>query len=208
MSKLLKIDELTIGEHFYLTLGEDECWYLFNYTAKEGFAYSKSNSLILNLKKSVEQRLLPHYAHKISAIKTVASHFSRLKFSSNMTIVPIPPSKAKNDPLYDDRMLQILQQTFSGNPDVDIRELVVQLNSKKASHLSDIRPSLQELQSNYTLDPALCVNLKDTILLVDDVLTSGAHFKAIKNVLRQNFPKIKVKGLFICRREINDDCQN
>lgn len=202
MATLLKIDRLTVQDHYYLTLGQDECWYLFNYTANEGFAYSDTNSLILNLKKTVDQKLKPHYIHKLNAIKKVAGYFSNLTFDPNITIVPIPPSKAKGDPLYDDRMLQILQETFKNNANVDIRELIVQISSKQASHLSATRPTIQDLEKNYQLDPAACVNLKGTVLLVDDVLTSGAHFKAIKNVINKQYPKIIVSGLFICRREL------
>lgn len=203
MSKILKIDELTINDHCFLTLGEDQCWYLFNYTAHEGFTYSVPNSLISNLKKPVDQKNLPHYAHKLKAIRTVAGYFSKINFSK-FTIVPIPPSKNKADPLYDDRMLQIIQQAFQQDNNVDVRELVLQKNSKIASHISKIRPTIKELQDNLLIDSKLSVNLKDNILLVDDVLTTGAHFIAIKRLLKKEFPEITVKGLFICRRALED----
>ena len=42
-----------------------------------------------------------------------------------LTFVPIPPSKAKSDPLYDDRMEQILRKIWPGQQ-IDMRELVIQ----------------------------------------------------------------------------------
>lgn len=207
MSKFLKIDELTIKDHCFLTLGEDDCWYLFNYTANGGFNFSEANSLISNLKKPVDQKALPHYKHKTSAIRTVAGFFSKINFSK-FTIVPIPPSKNKADPLYDDRMLQIIQQAFHGKQDVDVRELVIQNDSKIASHISKVRPTIKELKDNLSIDPVLSVSLRDTVLLVDDVLTTGAHFIAIKKLLKKEFPDIKVKGLFICRRALEDSSKD
>ena len=36
--------------------------------------------------------------------------------------------------------------------------------------------------------------------LFDDVLTTGAHFRAASAVLKQSFPGVRIVGLFIARR--------
>ncbi|QXP89654.1 hypothetical protein [Methylococcus capsulatus] len=36
--------------------------------------------------------------------------------------------------------------------------------------------------------------------LFDDVLTTGAHFKATQSMLQETFPGVRVIGLFIARR--------
>jgi adenine/guanine phosphoribosyltransferase-like PRPP-binding protein len=36
--------------------------------------------------------------------------------------------------------------------------------------------------------------------VVDDLITTGAHFVAVRNMLRREFPDIKIVGLFIARR--------
>jgi predicted amidophosphoribosyltransferase len=36
--------------------------------------------------------------------------------------------------------------------------------------------------------------------LFDDVLTTGAHFRAASAALQQSFPGVKIIGLFIARR--------
>jgi hypothetical protein len=36
--------------------------------------------------------------------------------------------------------------------------------------------------------------------VVDDVVTTGAHFVAMRNMLGREFPDTKIVGLFIARR--------
>ena len=45
-----------------------------------------------------------------------------------LTLVPVPPSRARDDPLYDDRMTRMLQAIWTGQQ-ADIRELIVQTES-------------------------------------------------------------------------------
>ncbi|WP_269223630.1 hypothetical protein [Flavobacterium sp. IMCC34518] len=205
MPNLVKIDELTIQDHTYLSLDSDECYYFFNYTSRKGFSYSKENSLISNLKKCPSKKGQAQYQYKLSAIKTISSYFNDIfddEALKTITFVPIPPSKNKSDDLYDDRMLQILKIGFNGR-DADIRELVEQIESKEASHISDVRPTIQEIKSNLKINTELSKNLKDVVFIIDDVLTTGAHFKAVKSLLNSTFPNCRVIGVFICRREID-----
>ena len=51
--RLTKIDDLARPDHFYLT-ADDECYFLGEYTARKGFAFSPTNQLILNFKKSMD----------------------------------------------------------------------------------------------------------------------------------------------------------
>ena len=48
--RLTKIDDLTREDHWYLT-DEDDCYFLGEYTAREGFGHSHTNSVIYNIKK-------------------------------------------------------------------------------------------------------------------------------------------------------------
>jgi hypothetical protein len=40
----------------------------------------------------------------------------------------------------------------------------------------------------------------DIVVLFDDVLTTGSHFKGIEIVLGERFPGVTVFGLFSCAR--------
>lgn len=200
--RLTQIDDLTRGDHYYLEAA-DECYCLGEYTARGGFACSATNQLVLNLKKSPDRRNRPEWHYKSLAIEQVAREF-RDSIDSNWlagggTFVPVPPSKAKDDPLYDDRMLQVLRAMMNG-VNGDIRELVLQKKSIAAAHESDDRPTQAQLANNYKIVKRLRRPAPHAIVIVDDVLTTGAHFKAMQMVLAEHFPAARIIGLFVARR--------
>ena len=72
------------------------------------------------------------------------------------TLIPVPSSKAKSDPNYDDRILRILNG-ISLPFKVDVGELVIQEITLKASHLSEQnRTSLDDLIEAYAIDEKFC----------------------------------------------------
>lgn len=197
--RVLKIDALALPDHYYLD-EHDVCYYIGEYTAGEGHSYSETNQLILNFKKSVDRVDTPQWQYKELALKQAANFFrDAIKPDAPITFVPIPPSKAKNDPLYDDRMLRLLKATCAGRHS-DIRELVLQRETVKATHLAERRPTPEELIANYVIDERLIEPVPNTIFIVDDVLTTGCHFKAVEHILQQRFPQVRIRGLFIARR--------
>src|ERR1700678_1926366 len=106
--RLTKIDDLTRPDHSYLTAADD-CYFLGEYTARKGFAFSATNHLIFNLKKGMERQGRPEWPYKARAIQTVAEALRDAlndRARRTLTFVPVPPSKAQTDPLYDARLLQ------------------------------------------------------------------------------------------------------
>lgn len=199
-NRVVKIEALMLPDHSYLD-EQDECYFYGEYTARKGYAHSSTNQLILNFKKGVDKRGTNQWQYKEQAIRQAAQIFrAAIQVNAELTFVPVPPSKAKTDPNYDDRMLRLLQQVCMGWAQPDIRELVLQRQSADASHASDFRPSPDDLIANYAIDEQLTNPLPRTILIVDDVLTTGCHFKAMKRVLLARFPNANVIGLFIARR--------
>ena len=202
-----KVDELILRnqEHYYLDEG-DECFYIGEYTARRGYAFSETNNLIHNLKKSPERRGTSEWRWKEHAIrgagnllKAVLTHESNIEWLKRSTLVPIPPSKIQADPLYDDRMLRVLEELGKGL-DLDIRELIRQRESTAAAHERDDRPSPSEIAQNYDIDKELAEPTPRQIAVFDDLLTTGSHFKAMKMVLEGRFPDVPVAGIFIARR--------
>jgi hypothetical protein len=201
---LTKIDDLILSDHWYLE-SEDECYFLGEYTAGKGFAYSATNRRIFNLKKGMERRGLPDWIWKHRAIQQAASELRdslNAAFLHSATFVPIPPSRTSDDPLYDDRMTQVLRSLGSG---VDVRELVIQVQSMTGAHSSPDRPSPQQLYENYSVEYDLTEPNPSRIAVVDDVLTTGAHFKAMKRILKETFEDVVVLGLFLARRVPNTE---
>jgi hypothetical protein len=70
-TRLSKIDELTRRDHTFLEAGDD-CYYLGEYTARAGFAFSGTNDLIQNLKKPMDRRGTPQWKWKTWAINRSA----------------------------------------------------------------------------------------------------------------------------------------
>ena len=64
------------------------------------------------------------------------------------TFVPVPPSKAEDDPQYDPRLAAVLNKLAAGL-DADIRALVKQRASMDASHESERRATIDELIAEY-----------------------------------------------------------
>ena len=199
--RLTKVDDLTRPDHTHLT-ADDACYFIGEYTARRGYAYSPTNNLIFNFKKPVDRRGRAEWRYKEQAIQALARafrHALRPEAFDRLTFVPIPPSKARGDPLYDDRLTRMLR-AIRPVPPLDIRELVIQTQSTEAAHGRDVRPRPEEIASLYRLDEALMEPIPRIVALVDDLLTTGAHFRAAKSVVSARFPDVALIGLFIARR--------
>lgn len=203
--RIKKLERVHKRDHFYLE-ETDACYYFGEYTPRAGYGHSPTNQAISNLKKSVTLVGTPQYHWKIESIRDYGALLNQAFDWGNPNVqdttwVPVPPSKAKGSSEYDDRMLQVLYAMSSGRS-LDIRDLVYQKNSTDSSHLAiGKRPSPQELSVNYEIDLTLSHPTPKTIAIVDDVLTAGAHFKAMQLVLNRHFPGVMTFGVFLARTE-------
>ncbi len=200
--RLRRIDASNIADHARLD-ADDECYFVHEYTSGQSFGFGDANDLISNLKKPMDRRGRPEFKWKTRAINRSAELLRitlNAKWLETGTLVPVPPSKAKGDPLYDDRLLQICRGI---GPNVDVREIVQQAETIRAAHESEgNRPSVAELVRNYRIDEACCDIPRPvrSIAIVDDVLTAGTHYRAMHQVLSRRFPAVPVIGLFVARR--------
>ena len=168
----------------------------------KGYTFSADNSLILNFKKEMDRKGCPDWKYKEQAILRVAQTFQDLlpqDFLTTATLVPIPPHLAKDDPEYDDRMSRALRK-LQPKKDVDVRELIFQHESIGSAHSSKYRPSREEIYANYRIDEEIAAPRPQRIALFDDVLTTGAHFKASQQILEERYPGVSVVGIFVARR--------
>lgn len=201
-SRLTRIDELTRGDHNHLQ-PEDECLFFGEYSARKGWAHSATNQLILNFKIPVQHRGTNRWPHKQRAIQTVSKLFATAigtRFSA-LTLVPVPPSKLRTDPDYDDRMMDMLRGLKApAGTTVDLRELVVQTLPMPAAHESASRPPPEEWEKVYAIDEKLSGPDPTWIAIMDDLLVTGCRFRAMSNILKRRFPSARITGLFIARR--------
>lgn len=204
--RLTAIDDTIIGDHYHLT-SDDECYFLHEYTSRRGYSFSSTNNLISNLKKSPLRSQKPEYRYKIRAIQDCSASLGatiRPDWLKIATLVPVPPSKAVGHPEYDDRVEQICRGIARDFP-VDVRNIVRQVSSMEASHTVDRRPTPEELIANYDIDEQLCQAPITSIGIVDDVLTAGAHFRAVSDLLSRRFPQTHICGFFIARRVLDPE---
>ena len=201
-AKLWKLDESTVGEHFSLS-ETDQCYYIWEYTAGKDFSFSPTNQLIKNLKikpsdiaKSPTRNYYKQQAisHAATALRSVLNQ--RL-VGTSATFVPVPGSKAAADPDYDDRMQVVLNRAFQGWA-ADIRPILRMTQSFAADHETTDRVTYEELLANAEL-LTTATNARPFIIVVDDVLTSGKHFKVAQTLLSKRFPESQIIGLFLAR---------
>jgi hypothetical protein len=194
---ITKFDDETRPLHAFLT-ADDDCYYFVEFIRGAGYG-PPGNSFINNLKKKPSKRNTWEWPHKVRAINAASRTLLRElpdDWLSDSTFVPVPPSKAREHPEYDDRMLQVLV----GLGNVDVRELVIQTESMEATHVSDQRHTIQELVDNYEIDEDQAEPEPTHIVIVDDMMTAGAHFRAMARVLGERFPAVPISGVFLARR--------
>jgi predicted amidophosphoribosyltransferase len=160
------------------------------------------SSLILNLKKSPDRRGRPEWRFKEQAIAQVAAELRAAmdpRALARSLLVPVPPSRAPGDPLHDDRMLQVagLLARSSGAVVADLLQPRV---STTPLHLRDDRRDLDQLRANLRLVEPAPELQPSRIFVLDDVLTTGAHFRVAKDALCSAYPGVAVIGLFVARR--------
>ncbi|CAI9673399.1 hypothetical protein [Elizabethkingia anophelis] len=204
MKSLIKLDELTFHYHSYLVKDNDDCFYFYDDYLPSVYD-NPTNSLIANYKKKINvQPYLMRY--KDEAIKKVANMI-RYNFENvvnNYTLIPIPPSKQSDHEEYDDRNTKTLKLAFGNKQNIEIKEYIITSLSHDSFHNSSTdRKSPDELYEHLDVDEREKPTNKD-IILFDDLLTTGCHFKACQKLILEKIPEAKVRGLFIARRKINE----
>lgn len=180
----------------------DLCYHLGEYTAGGGFGVSETNQQILNFKKRptvsaaqlrYKQAAICYWADKLSE----AVNFAEMV--QGWTLVPAPASKLVGDPDYDDRTLRLLLELQQRHDGLDVRQLVVTCRDRLSQHEGG-RMDVSELQATMEVNPrAIATPLKPNVLVVDDVFTLGATFKAMKNLMVPLPGVVSVPGLFLAR---------
>ncbi|OQW66182.1 MAG: hypothetical protein BVN29_06815 [Nitrospira sp. ST-bin5] len=207
MQRLSKVDELHLSDHCYLK-PTDKCLFLREYIPHVGYSGGETNSLISNFKKGVDREGQPGWRYKGLAIQQIARELASTlnpEWLKIATLIPIPPSKSRQSPLYDDRMSQVLR-LFPALVGLqgDVRELIIQIADMVSAHTAESRPSPAEIRANYTIDSTQTTPSPKAIGIFDDVLTTGAHFRAAESLLSETFPGVSITGIFVARRIISE----
>jgi predicted amidophosphoribosyltransferase len=198
---LLKLDAIALERHVDLD-SDDICHYWREYTSGTSYDHSETNQLIRNFQISVLESHRKH--HKELAIQQLSKEFIHVIPKESTyelcTFVPIPPSKPCEHPEYDNRLIKLLEEVGRlKNIQVDIRPLIIQTTETKPSKANEQRLSINALLQIYELNQKLLSPIPKGIIVFDDVLTKGTHFKAAKKLLQDTYSNIPVIGLFIAQ---------
>lgn len=200
--RLQRIDESILQEHSLLE-PTDYCYFLGEYASGQGFKFSEMNQVINNLKKPIDRKHLPEWHFKEQAILKIAYWLMSLNSWDKLkryTWVPIPPSKAKSDPAYDDRLFRILMKVKELEKALDLREFILRKTSRDAAHMpGSRRPTVQELSTDLYVDETIADPIPEGIVVFDDVITSGASFKVVQSLLQKRYTNVLIIGISVAR---------
>jgi hypothetical protein len=205
LSGLLALDEQMRTDHFFLG-DADRCHCLAEYLPGRGTAANRVNRLIANLKcppslATADPRRRRHKQQAIGEVARALRAAVSQSWVERATWIPIPPSRPPTHADYDDRLQRILRQAFIGYA-LDLRSLLYQSELTAADHASVRRSSFDALYGLIRVDRQLLARapLRDRIVLFDDVLTTGKHFKCCERRLREASVHNPISGLFVARR--------
>lgn len=188
-----------ISEHNrpYYIKKDDFCIYAREYI-REGYQAGQTNSLILNFKKHPSKKGTEEWQYRTKAIKAFKQDIEQLLDPNTKYIITgTPSSKAKNDPKYDRRFEDLFKELKKSRPKIVVECPIEIKKTIETSRKSKIRkPDL--LKENYIWKGFNIENPK-TLCIFDDVLVSGAHFRAMSDFLRKNNYIGKIFGIFWAR---------
>lgn len=179
---------------------DDSCYYFLDYKPNSGF---EANSLVFNFKKDLSFKNHPSWYYRNEAIKEFAKMINNMFLNINKNkfdIIPMPTSKPKNSTEFNNRLLQTMEELLKLDNSYnilfdcfDVRDNLVPAHHNGTRNPNDLEQEILFYPPNFH---------NKNIVLIDDVLTTGGHFKACKNILLKKLdPNINVIGLFLAKTE-------
>ncbi len=194
-----KIDVGTLDNPPSQLRAEDVCYYSREYVSKGRYDASQGNQLISNLKIPASAKGTKRWDHKIVAVNRFALELSSLLIDgANLMFIPSSKTKRSND--YDPRwdMLKSRMVCYHQEKRFKFHEPFRLRSDCQASHQGG-RRSPKSVEESIAFDGFESGQVPTQIVIVDDVITSGSHFRALSNILIENCPGMLVYGVFWTR---------
>jgi len=173
-------------------LPEDEVYYAREYISKGGFNASEANQLIMNFKKPVTRRGQRDWYYKEQAVDRFARELAAA-LKDGTVLAAIPSSKCQSDPEYDSRLEDALAAAKRYKPSLIVEQPIVVQTTSVAVHAGGSRRP-DEVYSHFVWKGFS--QERTQLVLVDDVLTTGSHFRACKRLILEHCRGMKVAGVF------------
>lgn len=174
---------------------------------KGGHEKSEANQLISNLKMSSEVKTSKpaRWRYKLKAIQQFASELKSLlggALDQNVPICFLPTSKKEGDPEFDPRWKMLEKSLLKLDSRFRIEKPFEVIDSTEAYHSSGESRNPRTIQNNLKWLGFPQNDFKE-IILIDDVLTTGAHFIAARNLICENhsIKPQKISGVFWAKHQ-------
>ncbi len=201
-------DDHTRADHAYLSAA-DQCWWLTEYVSGHRRQRGTSSRLIGSFKAAPVRVAFDRQRtrERRLAVRAIADLLRRAvsrDWAETATWIPIPPSRAFLEIDHDQRLLPVLRRAFDGY-DVDLRTILSLRESTHPDHLSERRSSADALYQRLRIDPHTLAArpLRDRLVLFDDVVTTGKHYRCCERRLREALPAATIMGVFVARRVLS-----
>lgn len=142
--------------------------------------------------------------YKEQAVQTITNDLTMLFRDANprarFLLVPAVTSKSRTDPNYDDRLIKVCSTVASRFPNVDSYELLSISRTIASAHPGAGTRNVNALFSNIVVDTSIAIRDYASVLIFDDVISSGAHFKACKLAIQRAYGNdVLIEGVFWAR---------
>lgn len=194
MCKPIKV---IVGVDFTRHLNEEDLCYYYGVYAPGGYSISKYNSLVQNFKKDISRKEYNDWHYRNDAVDKFAHMVHYALSNRQCTIIPCATSKPRNSPNFNDRLDAVASKLGSLSQNYDIQFCLDTIEERTPSHTGGTRNPAEIIKNTRWATPAKTPN--HNIILIDDVLTTGAHFRAYKDIILKNLPNSNVLGLFLAR---------
>jgi hypothetical protein len=199
--KLHKIEYETHGNYRTYFEKNHKCWYFMEKQA-EGYSASEENGLIYNFKKPIDRKDTPQWYYRNEAVKKFIKDLCGIKINPEffqkgyITVIPAPTSKARNSDGWNDRIDVVVEGWANCNPKIKVEYALDMLHDVPSSHQDGGSRKPSEIKRHLKFN-GFKEEPSEVVIIVDDVYTTGGHFKAFREFILENEPRIKeVIGIF------------
>lgn len=199
----MQLDEAEIRAIPYV--GPDEYCYYYLTRVSGGYSASDANGRISDFKKPLDRfwNRPDVLRYKWSEVEAFARDLSLLltgELSSivsryDVALVPVNTSRPWDDAYHDPRLVRLCERTAELAGNVRAANVMRSRNRIQSSSSGGSR-DVEVLRANLDF-LGFGENVPDAAILVDDVLTTGAHYAACRDAIRERYPNVLVIGAFL-----------
>lgn len=182
----------------------DYCVYAREHT-DGGYEASHSNQMLFNYKKPLEYKGTGQWFYKIHSITLFATELSQLNFPNNSVLIPAPTSKPRSSVLFDSRIDDSINELIKYRPDLKLQPILDMSEEIRSAHSEGGPRDPSIIEQYITVSNFTGIDIPDKVFIIDDIITTGGHFKAAKNAILKHFPQINVIGVFWAKHIFDDN---